>query len=118
MNITTIKSQSIETQIYVYNTLFDDNGTFTFNGIYDVNDLLYDVDIEDINQDEYQEVLKDNQIKYYSWINGELHYLTEQDAIKLIDENLTNANVNAAVSNVYNPVDYLKELEDVALTEF
>jgi len=114
MNIATIKTQNIEAQIYVYNTLFDDNGTFTFNGIYDVNDLLYDADIEDINQ----EVLKDNQIKYYSWMNGELHYLTEQDAIKLIDENLTNANVNAAVFNVYNPVDYLKELEDVALSEF
>ncbi len=118
MDITTIKKQNIAAQIYVYNTLFEDNGTFTFNGICDVNDLLYDVDIEDINQDEYQEALKDTQIKYYSWINGELHYLTEQDAIKLIDENLTNANVNAAIFNVYNPGDYLKELEEIALTEF
>lgn len=123
--IKNLKQANIEGQIYAANTLFADSGfkvfDSTYTGIYKLSEFQ-EIEGKPLSDEDYHPKIRDatflDETVYYTWYEGYVVPLIPAVIEDILHKLFYVRNIKKALENTYEAEDYLKELVNIALTEF
>lgn len=121
-NIKKLEKANLEGKIYAANTLFAEDGTFKYQGIYKITEFE-EMEGYKLTKENYHPNINGatflNEVTYYTWYEGYVLPLTK-DIIEteILHKLFYVKNIKKALENTYEAEDYLNEVVDIALNEF